>query len=408
MQLILTQLLLCCIPILSLAISGAIFSIALHSSNHRHRLRLLPLFVAFSVHSFTTSKHFWYFSPSLVSLWSLGVALYIPHIVSLLYIEKWPAPPSRSAQQGTNSIRLWQKLDWKATYKLWGNPQLLSTTKGSSQNSNDSLDSTPEIPHSVFFLRLVKLPIYYCLHTYVIPTIFSETIYAFFLEDVSPIQQTLIRRLSDVTAREIVIRSYTSIIWILESLIFLDSANAVLACFFVLVDLDQPSEWPALFGDITSATSLRRFWARFWHRLAVRPYSNYGKALAHGLRLKPGSFTFKTVVACVVFLLSGVTHSAVSWRVGQRVWYLDIWWFFLNFLGCLLEIICLTVIRSLERATRWSEELKMIEESWFGKFVGYTWVFGFSFGVLLNGDTQTLIDRLLRRGCGNREFYFLS
>ncbi|KAF3398990.1 hypothetical protein DPV78_006641 [Talaromyces pinophilus] len=266
------------------------------------------------------------------------------------------------------------KLNWRATYKLWGNPQLLSTIR------DDSLDSTPEIPYSVFFLlRLVKLPIYYCLHTYVIPTVFSETIYAFFLEDVSPVQQTLIRRISDVTAREIVIRSYTAIIWILESLIFLDSANAVLACFFVLIGLDQPSEWPALFGDITTATSLRRFWARFWHRLAVRPYTNYGKVLASTLRLKPGSFAFKMVVACVVFLLSGVTHSAVSWRVGQRKWYLDIWWFFLNFLGCLLEVIFLAVVRRLAKATRWSRDLEMIEESWFGKFIGYAWVFGFFF-----------------------------
>jgi hypothetical protein len=267
-------------------------------------------------------------------------------------------------------------LDLRATYKLWGNPQLLQATKATS----DSRGSPPEIPYSVFyFLRLIKLPIYYCLHTYAIPPIFSETIYAFFPEDVSPIQQTLLRRLSDVTAREVVIRSYTAIIWILESLIFLDSANALLACFFVLVGLDQPSEWPALFGDITSATSLRRFWARFWHRLAIRPYTNYGKVLASNLKLKPGSFSFKMVVACAVFLLSGASHAAVSWRVGQPEWYLDIWWFFLNFIGCLLEIICLAVNRSVAKSMRWSQELKMIEDSWFGEFVGYAWVFGFFF-----------------------------
>src|SRR4051812_14315692 len=120
MQLILTQLLLCCIPILSLAISGAIFSIALHCSTQRYRLYLLPFFITFSVQSFVTSKHFWYFSPSLVSLWSLGLSLYILHIISLLYIEKWPALPSPSSgQQDTKFIRFWHKLDLTATYKLW-------------------------------------------------------------------------------------------------------------------------------------------------------------------------------------------------------------------------------------------------------------------------------------------------
>lgn len=375
MQLV-RPLLLCCVPVLSLAFSAAVFSVALHCSNQRHRLYLLPFFITFSVFSFTSSKYFW-FIPSLVSLWSLGVSLYILHIISLLHIERWPVPRSSappSTQQHATSKRQWH-LDFRATYKLWGNPQLLPTIVAPDAHS------PPETqPYSVFFfLRLIKLPIYYYLHSYVIPSLFSETIVEFFPEDVSPVQQTLLRRFQEVTAREVVIRGYTAIVWILESLVFLDGANAILACFFVLVGLDHPSDWPALFGSPMSATSLRKFWSRFWHRLAVRPYTNYGKVVACSLGLQPESFAFKTIVACVVFGLSGASHSAVSWRLGQRDWYLDIWWFFLNFLGCSVEIMWLSAIHSFAKSMKWSRELKMIEDSWFGKFVGFAWVFGFFF-----------------------------
>ena len=39
----------------------------------------------------------------------------------------------------------------------------------------------------------------------------------------------------------------------------------------------------------------------------------------------------------------------------------------------------LSAIRGLAKSTGWFRELKMIEESWFGKFVGFAWVFGFFF-----------------------------
>ena len=373
MQLV-SPLLLCCVPVLSLTFSAAVFSVALHCSNQRHRLYLLPFFIIFSIFSFTASKYFW-FIPSLVSLWSQGVSLYILHIISLLHIEKWPVPyfsAQLSTQQYTASNRQ-RYFDLRATYKLWGNPQLLP------QMIAPNAHSPPEAqPYSVFFfLRLIKLPIYYYLHSYVIPSLFSETIVEIFPEDVSPVQQTLLRRFQEVTAREIVIRGYTATVWILESLIFLDGANAILACFFVTVGIDHPSEWPALFGSPISATSLRKFWSRFWHKLAVRPFTNYGKVVAHSLGLQPESFAFKTIVACVVFGLSGISHSAVSWQLGQRDWYLDIWWFFLNFLSCLVEVMCLSAMRSFAKSMRWSRELKIIEDSWFGKLIGIAWVFGF-------------------------------
>jgi hypothetical protein len=365
-----------CIPILYLAFSAVVFSVTLHCSDYRHRLFLLPIFIVLSVLSFTSSKYLW-FIPSLVSLWSQAVLLYILHVISLLYIERWPAPrssPQPSTRQDPTSKNQWN-IGFRAAYRLWGNPQLLWT------NSVPNAHSPPKTqPCFVFiFLRLMKLPIFYYLHFHVIPSLFSETIVEILPGDVSSVQQNLLRRFREVTAREVVVRGYSAIFWIWESVVFLDGANAILACFFVLIGLDRPSDWPALFGNPRLASSLRKFWSRFWHRLAVRPYTNHGKVVAFRMGLQPGSFAFKATVSFVVFALSGTAHSAVSWQLGKRDWYLDIWWFFLNFLACSAEVMWLSAIRGLAKTMGWSQELKMIEASWLGELVGFAWVFGFFF-----------------------------
>lgn len=369
---------LCFVPVAYLSLSTIVFCISLCCSDYKYRLYLLPLFLAFSILSFSTSKHFW-FIPSLVSLWSQALSLYILHVVSLLHLERWPAPPSLTPP--SNPKRLSSKQQWNhallAMYKLWGNPRLLSTISVHDDGASSQVrcQSYP----TFFFLRLVKLPIYYYVHFKVMPLLFSVTIVEFLPADVSPVQQTMFRRIGEVTAREVLIRGHTAVSWIWESVVYLDGTNAILACFFVLLGLDCPSEWPALFGSPALVTNLRNFWARFWHRLAVRPYTNYGKVAARSLGLDPKSVPFKATVAFVTFALSGATHSAVSWHLGRRDWHLDICWFLLNFAACFVERVFLSSIRELARTIGWSRELKLIERSWFGRLIGFTWVFGFFF-----------------------------
>lgn len=72
----------------------------------------------------------------------------------------------------------------------------------------------------------------------------------------------------------------------LGHLILLTAAHNLLAALLVSVlQWDGPDEWPALFGSITEAYSLRRFWGRFWHRLHVTVFEAYLMAMI--FRSKP-------------------------------------------------------------------------------------------------------------------------
>jgi hypothetical protein len=366
------------VPLIYLALSDIAFYHSLNLPSQKQRLYFLPPFLLFSVLSFQASKYFW-FIPGLGSLWCLAVSLKILHTISVLHIEKWPVPQLPPGKALTRK----QKFVWhfRAAYRIWGNPQMLRTI--ASKEDEKKPKETQQSLSVFLFLRLIKLPIYYYIHFRILPAAFAETLVEYIPQDLSSEEQILIRRLfyvySEVTARELVVRAYMAVYWIWESLVYLDGANSILACFFVLVGLDEPRDWPSLFGNPTAITGLRTFWSRFWHRVAVRPYSNYGKVVARFLGLGDKSIGCKTVVAFVVFALSGISHSAVSWQLGQKEWWLDVWWFLMNFLGCTGEVVFLGCVRSLAKKIGWSRELTLIEESWFGRFVGYAWVLAFFF-----------------------------
>ncbi|KAI0010570.1 membrane bound O-acyl transferase family-domain-containing protein [Xylariaceae sp. FL0662B] len=353
---------LCFIPIADLLLSFLFFHWALHTSDQCLRMFLFAFFLCFATLSFTTSRNFYYLFPDLTSLWAQSVALNIVHITSLLLIEKWPAPPRDQKNPSWSS-------SLRATYRLWGNPQLLPEASKSTVDNEKQ-----EEPLAVFLLlRVAKLPLYYYLHTRVMPCLFSETIVELFPDDVA--QPALLTGLHDVTAREVVVRSWVAVSWIWESLVFLDGANAALASFAVLTGLDRPADWPPLFGRPGAACGLRNFWSRFWHRLALRPYKSWAQVATSGMAPTPVS---RTVLAFVVFLLSGLSHAAVSWRLGMRD-TLDVQWFMLNFAGCLGETIVLSTVRNLAKRAGCARELAAIERSWLGRFVGFSWVFAFFF-----------------------------
>ena len=359
------------IPVAYLACSSIVFCFSLHCSSQAHRWLLLPFFLTFSILSFTSSRSLDVVT-GLDSLWTVGVALYIVHVISLLHVEKWPAPrPAGASTKDAKPRKLTWYLDLRGTYRLWGNPQLLNLKR----DQDDATDS-----YTLFFLlRLLRLPIYWYLYTKLFPMIFSEAIFVIYSDDVGPEQQILLRRLTSVSAREIVVRGHTAIYWIFEAVVMLDSANAILACFFVAIGFDRPSDWPSLFGTPISACGLRNFWSKFWHTLAVRPYASVGKAAASALSLQPGSFAHKSFVAFVVFGISGLSHSAAKWQMGGQDCWLEAVWFLSNFLACSTESVFLSNIRRIAKYLGCSVELKTIEESWFGWLFGYVWVFAFFF-----------------------------
>ncbi|KAI0390908.1 hypothetical protein F5Y17DRAFT_37065 [Xylariaceae sp. FL0594] len=354
-------------PFAYLLLSFLIFHITIRTPDQQYRLLLFPFFLVSAIFSFTASANL-PFKSTLPPIWTQSVALNIIHITSLLFIEKHP-PPSRS----TAPLR--------STYQLWSNPQLKPSSSTSTDNPLRLRGATPtEQSHTAFLTRrFLKLLSYYALYQHIQPRLLALAIGDIESYDVAS------HRFRDLelSPRGITIRSYVSLSWAFSNYIIMDSLHAALSIVAVITSLDRPEDWePALFGPWREVSGLRNFWSRFWHRLARRPYTNCGRAMCSALGLNSRKALSKTVVAFIVFLVSGLSHAAVSWQAGwtaDRFWMDDVEWYMLNFFACLFETGLLALARSLSRRLGLGREYEALRRSWCGWCVGCAWTFAFFF-----------------------------
>jgi hypothetical protein len=148
------------------------------------------------------------------------------------------------------------------------------------------------------------------------------------------------------------LRSVVSVSWIWSTYAQLCVSHDLLAVLFVSVlGWDQPEEWPPLFGNITDATSLRRFWGVFWHKLHVSVFDRYmshtvdamhqlwpGTTCKHLMIVQNHRVFQKAARALGMFLMSAACHAACNWvQIGRTNASGELWFFFMNWLVCLLE-----------------------------------------------------------------------
>jgi hypothetical protein len=369
------------IPPLSLLISAVVFGAIFHTKHQQHRIYLTPIFLLAAYYSLATPDQF-SFCLSLFSLWDLAVGLYVLHTVSIFHIEQWPAPTPPAGLSPLQSYQ-WQAA---ATYRLWGNPRIFIPNK-------DVKDRKQQTYRDFDILRIAKLGLYYLFLSHLAPTVHAWLIGDIQPSDVNAAQRNLFRSLFQtilsgkglhsappLEARALFLRAHTAIFWILESVAYLDGANAALGLFFVCVArVDDPADWPPLFGTPTAAVSLTRFWNTFWHPLATRPYSNIGRAIARRAFGLEGSSSVaaKLITAGVVFTLSGCTHAVVTWQAGYRDWHLEIWWFVANFCACAFETAVVAVCRKNMSRSGVLRYLQRDDRVWIARWLGRLWVFAF-------------------------------
>lgn len=371
----------CLSPVVYLLLSIFIFHCSISNESKTLRAFLLPFFLGFAILSFTTSSHFFVISTNLASLWAHSITLYIAHIISLLFLEKVGE---------SQPVSLTSRASLATTLSLWGNPRLISIKKpengpmGKNGKDERAKVKAQELFSTFVLLRLAKITLYYYFHTRLFPALFAQIIGQLGIEDVFPAMTPGLLSPGYINARAALVRSHAALVWIWESLVFIDGTNSILAIVSVVTGLSRPHDWPHLFGNPLDACGLRAFWSRFWHHLARRPHRNFGRFVAQRMCLMlpagVGRGMEGAVVAFVVFFLSGVSHAAVSWRLGHPGWlWVDTQWFMLNFLGCSLETLVTSAARRLAVRADWERELAALEGSWLGWLVGYTWTFAFFF-----------------------------
>ena len=306
--------------------------------------------------------------PSLdqANVLGLFILIYLSHMACVLCVETHV----RIRSSETSG-------DWKDAYKMLFNGRWLGTNR---QAPDIHVRSRARMHRHIFLLHRLSsvLGIYGLnwLHAQLLlrpHLLYFQPLQA---SDFLPFKQTYFRRLPTVTTRETLVRLWIVFYFVWSAWALFTGLHDVLALIFVGMGLDDPKDWPPLYGSPGQMYSVRRFWGKFWHRLVYRTYTAFGAVLCEKvLRLSSRSFFGRIVVHFLVFFLSGVVHALVTLQLGFTCGYWeDIAWFALNFAALLTEEGVQWLFSMLLTGPNGHRAL--------GKAVGFLWVFTFLFWSL--------------------------
>ena len=272
------------------------------------------------------------------SLLGFFLLLWISQIVKLLALDN-TIPP----------------LDWRVTYRTLfdfrgigtenqqveishDNPDINVTVSSGKQESRITTSSSKNSQHRIFLLKRLTSAVIILLLNHCYTTTYSLLLHLSYA-DFHSSKQSYLRSLRIVTARETAIRGWLVLHFVWSSWASLTAIHDLLAFVHVAVGIDEPEDWPRLYGSVLEAYSIRRFWGKFWHRLVQRSYGAYGSLLSQKiLRLPPGSHADRICVNFSVFLISGIVHAFITVQLGFKCGYWeDLAFFVMNYAALLTE-----------------------------------------------------------------------
>lgn len=191
--------------------------------------------------------------------------------------------------------------------------------------------------------------------------------------DIHPAKESMIRRLPHITSRELQIRLALTISGAPVKQLELAMWHKVLALFFVATRLEDPDEWQQpLYGSLSEAYSMRRFWGIFEHRLAYYSYRGIVRSVLNIGGCPRRGLAQRLLSNGVVFGLSALVHALVAWQSGNCEPWLDAQYYCMSFFAILVEETFCAVMQVM----RLEPPVDMVR-----KLCGYSWVFLFHYWI---------------------------
>ena len=310
--------------------------------------------------------------------------IFLSHTGYTLCIEDYHSPYKQN---------VW---DWRAAYKMVFNARWIGTTqqtpdvlqRSEHRNNEVIVRSAGRITPSHAIRKFLRRRLTSAATIYLLNRLHHRLVltqnpvlsHTFDYEDFLPPKQTFFRRIHSVTLRETIIRVWLVLYFNWSAWALYTGLHDIFALMFVGIGLDEPYEWPPLYGSLTEAYSIRRFWAKFWHRLVYRSYNGYAQVVSRDiLKLAPRGRIDHFFTNFFVFFMSGMMHVLVSWRLGFRCGQVEeLQWFCLNFAGILTE----EAFQHLVARTWCFRPSGKGWNTFLRRTVGHLWVFLFLFWSL--------------------------
>jgi len=337
---------------------AACFGILSINASQRHRPLSFLVESIFVVLSYRQIPELGF--PSYHGYFHLFLIIWHLHMSCTLFVERYASP---------SGLAPW---DWRTGYKMLFNSRWVGTTRQAPGIARRKAPRFSFMRNRILsFLAISAID---QLKPYALTFVLGFEPFKY--NDSVLLKRTLPRFVLQFLNTELddpVFRIYLTVSTLWTSYGLFTRFHDLFAIVFVSMGLDQPEDWPALYGNITEAYTLGQFWGKFWHKLIYRSgisYASYVSIYILGLsRSSPLGGLF---VKFFVFLLSGINHAIEKGTNScAGAWWDDIWFYLLNFTAIMMEMGVQAIVKKIREKIGWAG-IRSLD-----KLLGYFWVFGF-------------------------------
>ncbi|KAK6428646.1 hypothetical protein LTR95_015208 [Oleoguttula sp. CCFEE 5521] len=191
-----------------------------------------------------------------------------------------------------------------------------------------------------------------------------------YVEDWDPSHDSLIAQLraGTLTLRALHIRLAFTLFVHFGAALVLNCAHGVCAVIAVGIFGSPHEAWPSLFGRLSEAYTLQRWYSHFWHKLSRKAFTLHAAVLTAWV---PVPAVRRAMIVLLSFAISGVMHTVAAWKPGPCHSVAPFWTFCRTGVAVLLEQVVVVMYKKLHCALGlpWTRREELL---W--RVVGYSWV----------------------------------
>ncbi|KAF9870932.1 hypothetical protein CkaCkLH20_11604 [Colletotrichum karsti] len=175
---------------------------------------------------------------------------------------------------------------------------------------------------------------------------------AYSWRDVADHKRSIVRRYlrgDPVDLREVVIRAFFAFQGVWGAYNWYNRIHLLAGLFFVGIGVDEPEEWPPVFGDIRQAWSVRRYWSKYFDRITYRPVNGLGEIFMEygGFGQRPYRGKKRWVLNGLVFAISGFFHAFSDYFAGVECgFWSEVGWWVGNYFAIVGETVFLWTLHT--------------------------------------------------------------
>ena len=178
----------------------------------------------------------------------------------------------------------------------------------------------------------------------------------------SPQNELLLSRMGQIGAEEAIFRLFAVFGFWLNTFCVIHLVNSIFCLSYLILGLYPVEMLPPIWGRLSEAYTIRRFWGNFWHQTLRRHLTSISDFLTHRILHMPrGSVIARYCKLSISFFISGALHYPADRALGISVQESNTIPYF--------------VITAL--AIMFEDSVQHISKGWGGKrrqYLGYFWV----------------------------------